>query len=43
MRNGHVVRALCSIIWVVGSNIAVGLCVMDMWSMLCVLYVGGGI
>ena len=27
--------------WVVGSNIAVGLCVLDMWSVFCVPYVGG--
>ena len=29
--------------WVVGSNIAVGLCMLDMWSVLCVPYVGDGI
>ena len=29
--------------WLLGSNIAVGLCVMDMWSELCVPYLGGGI
>ena len=28
--------------WVVGSNIAIGVYVLDMWSVLCVLYVGGG-
>ena len=28
---------------VVVTNIAVGLCIMDMWSVLCVPYVGGGI
>ena len=26
--------------WVVGSNIAIGVYVLDMWSVLCVLYVG---
>ena len=30
-------------IWVVGTNIAVGLCIMDKWSVLCVPYVGVGI
>ena len=35
--------------WVVGSNIvigssiAIGVYVLDMWSVLCVLYVSGGI
>ena len=29
--------------WVVGSNIVIGLYSLDMWSVLCVLYVGGGI
>ena len=29
--------------WLLGSNIAVGLCIMDMWSELCVPYLGGGI
>ena len=28
---------------VVGSNIAIGLYVLDMWSVLCILYVGVGI
>ena len=27
---------------VVGSNIVIGLYVLDMWSVLCVMYVGGG-
>ena len=27
--------------WLVGSNIVVGLCILDMWSVLCVPYVGG--
>ena len=29
--------------WVLGSNIATGLYVLDMWSVLCVPYVGGGV
>ena len=29
--------------WVVGSNIVIGLYVLDMWSVLCVPYVGVGI
>ena len=29
--------------WVVGSNIVIGLYSLDIWSVLCVLYVGGGI
>ena len=29
--------------WVLGSNIVIGLCIMDMWSVLYVPYVGGGI
>ena len=29
--------------WVVVSNIVIGLYVLDKWSVLCVLYVGGGI
>ena len=28
--------------WVVGSKIVIGLYILDMWSVLCVLYVGGG-
>ena len=28
---------------VVESNIVIGLYVLDMWSVLCVLYVGGGV
>ena len=28
--------------WVVGSEIVIGLYSLDMWSVLCVLYVGGG-
>ena len=28
--------------WVVGSEIVIGVYVLDMWSVLCVLYVGGG-
>ena len=30
-------------ILVVGSNIVIGLYVLDMWSVLCVPYLGGGI
>ena len=29
--------------WVVGSKIVIGLYVLDLWSVLCVPYVGGGI
>ena len=29
--------------WVLASNIAVGVYVLDMWSLLCVRYVGDGI
>ena len=29
--------------WVVESNIVIGLYVLDMWSVLCVPYVGGGV
>ena len=29
--------------WVVGYNIVIRLYVQDMWSVLCVQYVGGGI
>ena len=29
--------------WVVGSEIVIGVYVLDMWSVLCVLYVGGGV
>ena len=29
--------------WVVGSKIVMGLYVLYMWSVLCVLYVGGGV
>ena len=28
--------------WVVGSKIVIGLYILDMWSVLCVPYVGGG-
>ena len=27
--------------WVVGSKLVIGLYILDMWSVLCVLYVGG--
>ena len=30
-------------IWFVGSKIVIGLYVLDMWSVLCVPYVDGGI
>ena len=29
--------------WVVGSKIVIGLYILDMWSVFCVLYVGGGV
>ena len=29
--------------WVVGSNIVIGLYTLNIWSVLCVLYVGGGV
>ena len=29
--------------WVVGLKIVIGLYILDMWSVLCVLYVGGGV
>ena len=29
--------------WELVSKIAIGMYVLDMWSVLCVLYVGGGI
>ena len=29
--------------WEMGPNIAIGVYVLDIWSVLCVLYVGGGI
>ena len=28
--------------WVVESNIVIGMYILDMWSVLCVPYVGGG-
>ena len=34
---------LCVRILVVGSNIVIGLYVPEMWSVLCVPYLGGGI
>ena len=40
---GYVVSVLCSICGWLGTNIAIGLYVLDIWSVLCVLYVGGGI
>ena len=33
---GHVVSAVCSVMWMVGYNIAIGLFVMDKWSALCI-------
>ena len=38
----HVVSAVFSM-WVVGPKIAIGLYVLDMWSVLFVPYAGGGI
>ena len=29
--------------WVVGSKIVIGLYILHIWSVLCVLYVGGGV
>ena len=29
--------------WVLASNIVIGVYVLDKWSVLCILYVGGGI
>ena len=29
--------------WMVGSEIVIGLYILDMWSVLCVPYVGGGV
>ena len=29
--------------WVLGSNIVIGVYILDMWSVLCVPYVGVGI
>ena len=29
--------------WMVGSKMVIGLYILDMWSVLCVLYVGGGV
>ena len=29
--------------WVVGSKIVIGLYILDMWSVLCVPYMGGGV
>ena len=30
-------------VWMVGSKIVIGLYILDTWSVLCVLYVGGGV
>ena len=40
---GHVVSAVYSCMFMVGSNIVIGLYVLDMWSGLCVPYVGVGV
>ena len=37
------VVSVCFDIWVLGSKMAIVLYVLDMWSMLSVPYVGGGI
>ena len=29
--------------WMVGSKIVIGLYILDMWAVLCVPYVGGGV
>ena len=43
VRTGHVVNCMAFHIWVVGFSIVIGLDILDMWSVLCVPYVGGGI
>ena len=40
---GHVVSVVCSVCGWWGLNIVIGVYVLDMWSVLCVLYVGGGV
>ena len=40
---GHVVQCCVFRIWMLGSNIVIELYVLDMWSVLCVPYVGVGI
>ena len=47
VRTGHVVSAVCSVCGCWGgvleySGLILGLYVLDMWSVLCVPYVGGG-
>ena len=37
------VSVVCSMYVGGGSNIVIGLYILDMWSVLCVPYVGGGI
>ena len=38
------VSVVCFVcMWVVCSNIVIGMYVLDMWSVLCVPYLGGGI
>ena len=39
----HVVSVVCSVSWWRDFNIVIGLYVLDMWSLLCVPYVGDGI
>ena len=45
VRTGHVVSVVCSVCWVVGSNIVIGLYVLDMWSVcvFCMWVVGSNI
>ena len=38
---GHVVSVVCYVCGMVCSNIVIGLNVLDMWSVLFVMYVGG--
>ena len=40
---GHVVSAVFLRMWVVCSNIVIGMSVLDMWSVFCVPYVAVGI
>ena len=36
---GHVVSDVWFHMWVLASNIAIGVYVLEMWSVLCILYV----
>ena len=36
-------QCLVLCMWVVGSKIVIRLYILDMWSVLCVMYVGGGV